>query len=108
MGARPGRMMRQLLVESFLCALGGGVLGLILGTWTMNILTQAVVSEAGVQGITAHVDGSVLGFAAAATLVSALFFGLIPAWRATPTGGSQMLKDPGSTASEGPGHWPSP
>jgi predicted permease len=104
LGATPGRMMRQLLVESFLCALGGGVLGLILSAWIMNILTQAVVSEAGVQGITAHVDGSILGFAAAATAVSALLFGLVPAWRATRTGVSQMLKDQGSTSSAGPGH----
>ena len=104
LGATPGRMMRQLLVESFLCALGGGVLGLILGTWIMNILTQAVVSETGVQGITARVDGSVLAFATAATLVSALLFGLIPAWRATRTGVSQMMKDQGSTTSAGLGH----
>src|SRR5258708_3761451 len=103
LGASPGRMMQQLLVESLLCALGGGVLGLILGTWIMNILTQAVVSEAGVKGITARVDGSVLAFAAAATVVSALLFGLIPAWRATRTGVSQMLKDQGSTTSAGPG-----
>src|SRR3989440_283448 len=104
LGATAGRMMQQLLVESFLCAVGGGVLGLILGTWIMNILTQAVVSEAGVQGITARVDGSVLGFASAATAVSALLFGLIPAWRVTRTGVSQMLKDQGSTTSAGPGH----
>ena len=104
LGASPGRMMQQLLVESVLCAAGGGVLGLILGTWIMNILTQAVVSEAGVKGITARVDGSVLWFAAAATAVSALLFGLIPAWRATRAGVSQMLKDQGSTTSAGPGH----
>jgi predicted permease len=104
LGATPGRMMRQLLVESFLCALGGGILGLILGAWTMNILTQAVVTEAGVKGITAHVDGSVLGFAAGATLLSAVLFGLVPAWRATRTGVSQMMKDQGSTTSAGPGH----
>src|SRR6266481_3620608 len=97
LGATPGRMMRQLLVESFLCAMGGGVLGLILGVWIMNILTQAVVSEAGIEGITAQVDGGVLEFAAAATGISALLFGLIPAWRATRTGVSQMLKDQGST-----------
>src|SRR5439155_24368358 len=97
-------MMEQLLVESSLCAGGGGVLGLILGTWTMNILTQAVVYEGGVQGTTSRVDGSVLGFPAAATVVSALLFGLIPAWRATRGGVSQMLKDQGSTTSAGPGH----
>jgi len=104
LGATPGRMMRQLLVESFLCALGGGLVGLILGVWIMNILTQAVVTEAGVQGITSQVDGSLLGFAAAATAVSALLFGLVPAWRATRTGVSQMMKEQGSTTSAGPGH----
>ena len=83
LGATPGRMMRQLLVESMLCALGGGALGLIFGAWTMNILSQAVVSLSGVQGIAAQMDGSVFRFAAAATMVSALLFGLIPAWRAT-------------------------
>src|SRR5713226_6926414 len=104
LGATPARMMRQLLVESFLCALGGGVLGLILGVWIMNILTQAVVSEAGVKGITAQMDESVLGFAAGATLLSAVLFGLVPAWRATRTGVSQMMKDQGSMTSAGLGH----
>jgi len=104
LGATPGRMMRQLLVESFLCAVGGGVLGLILGVWTMNILARAVVSEAGVKGIAAQVDAGVLGFAAAATVLSAVLFGLIPAWRATRTGVSQMMKDQGSTASAGVSH----
>jgi putative ABC transport system permease protein len=104
LGATPGRMMRQLLVESFLCAMGGGVLGLIFGSWIMNILTDAVVSDTGMQGITASVDGSVLGFAAGATVLSALLFGLIPAWRATRIGVSQMMKDQGSTTSAGPGH----
>jgi len=37
-------------------------------------------------------------------VVSALLFGLIPAWRATRTGVSQMMKDQGSTTSAGPGH----
>jgi len=104
LGATRGRMMRQLVVESFLCALGGGALGLILGVWLMNILTQAVVSEVGVQGLTSKLDGSILAFAAAATLASAVLFGVIPAWRVARTGVSQMLKDQGSNASAGPGH----
>jgi predicted permease len=104
LGATWGQMMRQLMVESFLCALGGGGLGLLLGVWLMNILTQVVVSEGGVQGITAKADGSVLGFVAAATLASAILFGLIPAWRVARTGVSQMLKDQGSTSSAGLAH----
>ncbi len=104
LGATRGRMMRQLMVESFLCALGGGGLGLVLGVWLMNVLTQAVVSEVGVQGLTSKMDGSILGFAAAATVASAILFGLIPAWRVARSGVSQMLKEQGSNASAGLGH----
>jgi predicted permease len=104
LGATRGRMLRQLMVESFLCALGGGGLGLLLGVWLMDILTQAVVSEGGVRGIAAKADGGVLGFAAAATVASAVLFGLIPAWRIARTGVSQMLKDQGSTSSAGLSH----
>jgi predicted permease len=70
----------------------------------MNILTQAVVSEGGVQGITSKVDASVLGFAAAATVASAFVFGLLPAWRVARGSVSQVLKEQGSTGSAGPGH----
>ncbi|HKW34118.1 MAG TPA: ABC transporter permease [Candidatus Acidoferrum sp.] len=104
LGATKGRMIRQLMVESFLCAVAGGGLGLLLGSWLMNILTQAVVSEGGVQGIHSKVDATVLGFAAAATATSALVFGLIPAWRVARGSVSQVLKDQGSTGSAGPGH----
>jgi predicted permease len=104
LGATRGQLMRQLMVESSLCALGGGGLGLVLGAWLMNILTHAVVSEGGVQGLTSNVDGSVLGFAVVTTVVSGLVFGLIPAWRVARTGVSQMLKDQGSTSSSGLAH----
>ncbi|HEV2198019.1 MAG TPA: ABC transporter permease [Candidatus Acidoferrum sp.] len=104
LGATKGRMIRQLMVESFLCAVAGGGLGLLLGSWLMNILSQAVVSEGGVQGITARVDASVLGFAVAATAASAFVFGLLPAWRVARGSVSQVLKDQGSTGSAGPGH----
>src|SRR5256886_15723001 len=104
LGATKGRMIRQLMVESFLCALAGGAFGFLVGSWLMNILTQAVVSEGGVQGITSKVDASVLGFAALATAASALVFGLLPAWRVARGSVSQVLKDQGSTGSAGPGH----
>jgi predicted permease len=104
LGASRIRMMRQLMVESVLCAIAGGGLGLVIGMWLMKFLTDAVVSATGTQGLKAMVDGSVLGFAAVATLASLVLFGIIPAWRATRDGVSQMLKDQGSTVSAGTGH----
>lgn len=104
LGATRGQLMRQLIIESLLCAIGGGGLGLVLGVWLMNILTQAVVSEGGVQGLSARLDGNILGFAVGTTLASAILFGLIPSWRVARSGVSQMLKDQGSTTSAGPAH----
>ena len=104
MGATRGRMVRQLLIESLLCAAAGGALGLVLGSWLMNGLTDHVVSETGIQGLATKLDGPVIGFATAATLLSGILFGLIPAWRVTRTGISQTLKDQGSTSSVGLSH----
>ncbi len=104
MGATRSRIMRQLVVESFLCALGGGALGLLLAGWLMNILTSSVVSDAGILGIRSDMDATVLSFAIAATLLSAVFFGLLPAWRVARSTVTQTLKDQGSTSSTGPAH----
>jgi putative ABC transport system permease protein len=104
MGASRGRMIRQLLAESLLCALGGGALGLLLGTWLMKILTPIVVASAGVHGLTEKLDPSVLTFAIGATGLCGIFFGLIPAWRVTRLGVSDVIKDQGSTASASVSH----
>ena len=104
MGASRGRMIRQLLAESLLCAFGGGALGILLGTWLMRILTPIVVANAGVQGLTEKLDLSVLTFAIGATVLSGIFFGLIPAWRVTGLGVSDVIKDQGSTSSASVSH----
>jgi putative ABC transport system permease protein len=104
MGASRGRMIRQLLAESLLCAFGGGALGILLGTWLMRILTPMVVSSAGIHGLTEDLDTSVLAFAIAATLLSGIFFGLLPAWRVTRMGVTDVIKDQGSTSSASVAH----
>ncbi|MGH9742315.1 MAG: ABC transporter permease [Candidatus Acidiferrum sp.] len=104
MGASRGRMIRQLLAENLLCALGGGALGILLGTWLMRILTPMVVANAGIRGLTENLNLAVLAFAVGATLFSGLFFGLIPAWRMTRLGVSDVIKDQGSTSSASVSH----
>src|ERR1700693_3048737 len=76
MGASRGRMIRQLVIESLLCAAAGGVLGLFVGMWLMNILTPEVVAS-GVSGLSATLNGTALAFASGTTLLAGVFFGLI-------------------------------
>ena len=104
MGASRSRMIRQLLIESLLCAFGGGAMGILLGTWLMRILTPIVVENAGIHGLSDSLDRGVLGFAIAATVISGVFFGLIPAWRVTRLGVSDVIKDQGSTSSASVSH----
>jgi putative ABC transport system permease protein len=104
LGATRGRMMRQLLVESLLCALGGGFLGVALGSWLISVLTPLVVANEGIHGLLPTLDTTVLVFAAAATVLSGIFFGLVPAWRVTRSSISDTIKDQGSTSSASVSH----
>ena len=104
LGASRGRMVRQLLIESLLCAVGGGALGLLLGTWLMRILTPIVGANTGIHGLTENLDTGVLLFAISATLLSGILFGIIPSWRVTRLGVSDVIKDQGSTSSASVAH----
>jgi predicted permease len=104
MGASRGRMIRQLLAESLLCAIAGGTLGLLIGVWLMNLLTPIVAANLSIKGLSTHLDTGILAFAAAATIVSGVFFGLLPAWRVTRTAVAQTLKDQATTTSAGTSH----
>src|SRR3979490_1469213 len=104
MGASRGRMIRQLLAESLLCAMAGGTLGLLIGVWLMNLLTPIVAANLSIKGLSTHLDTGILAFAAAATIVSGIFFGLLPAWRVTRTAVAQTLKDQATTTSASTSH----
>jgi putative ABC transport system permease protein len=104
MGASRGRLVRQLVIESLLCALAGGVVGIAIGSWLNTILTPIMAANAGIEGLTPKLDLGVLGFAIAATLVSGIFFGIIPAWRVTRNSVTDVIKDQGSTSSASVSH----
>jgi putative ABC transport system permease protein len=104
LGASRGRMVRQLLIESLMCAVAGGAFGLLLGTWLMRILTPIVGANTRIHGLTENLDTGVLLFAIGATLLSGILFGIIPSWRVTRLGVSDVIKDQGSTSSAGVAH----
>ncbi len=104
LGASRARIIRQLLVESLLCAFVGGSLGVVLGSWLIGVLTPIVVANEGIQGLTPHLDSTVLVFAVGTSLLSGIFFGIVPAFRVTRSSVSETIKDQGSTSSASVSH----
>jgi len=81
LGARPGRLAQDLLVESGLLSLGGAALGILLAYAAVPVLV-ALSPTAMPRSHEIGVSLPVLIFASAAAILSGLGFGLAPAWRA--------------------------
>ena len=83
LGARRSRLVLQYLVESAVLATLGGILALMFARWGVSIILSMLPVSAMPESLAFRVDARVLGFAAGVSLLSALLFGLAPAWRAT-------------------------
>jgi putative ABC transport system permease protein len=102
LGAGKSRILRQLLTESVMLALAGGVLGLFLAVWG----TAALVSlpSLGIPRLaSAGVDWRALAFMLAVSVFTGILFGLAPALHASRFNLFGSLKEGGRTASEGIG-----
>ncbi|MCI0339296.1 MAG: ABC transporter permease [Acidobacteria bacterium] len=94
LGAKRGRIVRQLLTESFLLSLFGGGLGLLLAVWigdAISVLGAMQIPRADQIAI----DGRVLGFTLLLTLITGVVFGLAPAMQASQPDLNESLKDGG-------------
>jgi predicted permease len=100
LGAGHGRIIRQLLTESMLLALLGGIVGTIVAYWSMGALKglfpSTVPRVAGIQ-----VDGWVLFFAFIMVMVSGVIFGLAPALFSVRSDIVSALKGSGGSRSGG-------
>jgi predicted permease len=97
LGAGRWRLIRQLLTESFVLAIGGGALGLAIASWVLTFLVGALAQGAGVDGLGARLDSTVLLFACAVSILTAVLFGLAPAMRATRVDLQSTLKEQGTS-----------
>ncbi|MGA9586099.1 MAG: ABC transporter permease, partial [Terracidiphilus sp.] len=104
MGASRARVIRQLLTESVLLAVIGGVLGLALGflgvRWLLAI-SPAGLPRLGEDGAAVGVDWRVLGFTVLVSCGTGILFGLFPAFSVSRTDLNSTLKESSNRAGTG-------
>ncbi len=104
LGASRARMVRQLLTESVLLSLAGGILGTALGFAGMRALlgvSPAGLPRIGEDGSAIGMDWRVLGFTLGVSLLTGILFGLFPAFSASRSDLNATLKESGNRSGTG-------
>jgi putative ABC transport system permease protein len=94
LGAGRGRLTRQLLTESLLIALAGGVLGLFAANWTARVLATVLFEQFRVFRVDAtSTDLSVVAFTSIVSLATGIMFGAFPAFASSAPDLNDALRD---------------
>ena len=101
MGASRWRVMRQLLVESLLLALAGGSGAMLLTSWTVGVFAEFIPPTDFPVSLDVRLDRTVLLVTLILSVLSGLFFGLLPALRSASLAPAAVLKEDTTRASGG-------
>ena len=101
LGASRGRLIRQLLAESLLLAVGGAALGTLLSQGLSRGLVAFLATDNSRVFVELHPDWRVLAFTSALAILTCALFGLMPAFRATRVAPVMVLKSTGRGMTSG-------
>jgi predicted permease len=100
LGAGQGRLVRQLLTESTVLALAGGVIGLLLAQWATTAALGILPAELP-RAAEIRLDSHVLIFTMSLSLLAGIFFGLAPAMKTSQPNLQETLKEGSRGTSDG-------
>ncbi len=100
-GATRGRLRRQLLMESLLLGLGGGLLGVLLSFWSTAALSSARLPAPVPIDVAVGVDARVILYSLAVSVLCGLLLGIAPAWAASRPQLANALKGEDALARPG-------
>jgi len=100
LGAGNGRLIQQALLESFVLAVAGVLLGLVIARFTIPLLL--LLAPANLAGnLNVHMSGPVLLFVAVTGVLCVLLCGTVPAWHMTHSRWFQILQEGGRSGTSG-------
>ena len=99
LGAGSGRLVRQSLTESLLLSLVGGAVGLLIGYWGRSVLWSYRPAFLRQADLALSLDGRVLAFTFAIAVLTAILFGMVPAWKVSRPNLMDVLNTGGRSGS---------
>ena len=98
LGASRKDVVRQLLAESMVLAILGGLAGLLVSLWTSSLMVSTIPgANGGASGLSASLDPRTVAFTFVLALITGIGFGLLPAMQSTRPNMYPTLKDQGGS-----------